>query len=143
VEIPEAEAGDIVALPAFRMSSCGETLTDSEEREPLHFRGNRSPTITMKICINDGPLAGVKAILLTARQVRERLVREVRTNVSLKVADTDTADISKSRRAEKCRSRFSSSRCAARGSRCLVSRPEVIFKRDDKGNLTSRTRNSP
>jgi len=49
------------------------------------------PTITMKICINDGPLAGREGNLLTARQVRERLFREVRTNVSLQVADTDTA----------------------------------------------------
>ena len=85
VELKNASEGDIVGLCGFEDAFIGETITDTEERLPLPFVDIDPPTITMKICINDGPLAGREGKLLTARQVRERLIRETRTNVSIHV----------------------------------------------------------
>src|SRR5258708_28901971 len=136
IEIPEAEAGDIVGIAGFEDVFIGETLTDSEEREPLHFVDIDPPTITMKICINDGPLAGREGNLLTARQVRERLFRETRTNVSLQVADTDIAGHFEIKARGEMQIAILVEQMRREGFEVLVSRPEVIFKRDDKGNLT-------
>ncbi|MEA3188331.1 MAG: GTP-binding protein, partial [Chthoniobacter sp.] len=91
VEIKHASAGDIIGLCGFEEAFIGETITDTEDRLPLPFTHIDPPTITMKICINDGPLAGREGKLLTARQVRERLIRETRTNVSIQVNETDIA----------------------------------------------------
>jgi GTP-binding protein len=91
IELQEASAGDIVGICGFEDVFIGETITDSDSREPLPFVDIDPPTITMRICINDGPLAGREGKLLTARQVKERLIRESRTNVSIQVAETDVA----------------------------------------------------
>ena len=136
VEIPEAESGDIVGIAGFEEVSIGETLTDSEEREGLPFVEIDPPTITMKICINDGPLAGREGSLLTARQVRERLFRETRTNVSLQVADTDTAGHFEVKARGEMQIAILVEQMRREGFEVLVSRPEVIFKRDANGNLT-------
>ena len=136
IEIPEAEAGDIVGIAGFEDVFIGETLTDSEERERLPFVDIDPPTITMKICINDGPLAGREGTLLTARQVRERLFRETRTNVSLQVADTDVAGHFEIKARGEMQIAILVEQMRREGFEVLVSRPEVIFKRDEAGNLT-------
>ena len=136
IEIPEAEAGDIVGIAGFEDVFIGETLTDSEERERLPFVDIDPPTITMKICINDGPLAGREGTLLTARQVRERLFRETRTNVSLQVADTDVAGHFEIKARGEMQIAILVEQMRREGYEVLVSRPEVIFKRDEAGNLT-------
>jgi GTP-binding protein len=136
VEIPEAEAGDIVGIAGFEEVFIGETLTNSEEQEALPFVEIDPPTITMKICINDGPLAGREGSLLTARQVRERLFRETRTNVSLQVSDTDTAGHFEVKARGEMQIAILVEQMRREGFEVLVSRPEVIFKRDAAGNLT-------
>ncbi len=91
VEIKHATAGDIVGLTGFEEVYIGETLTDREERAALQFVDIDPPTIRMQILVNDSPFAGRDGKFVTARHLRERLVRETRGNVSLQVNDTETA----------------------------------------------------
>ena len=93
------------------------------------------PTITMKICINDGPLAGREGKLLTARQVRERLVRETRANVSLYFADTDIAGHFEIKARGEMQIAILVEQMRREGFEILVSRPEVIYQRTDDGAL--------
>ena len=93
IEIPEAHAGDIIGLTGFEEVFISETITDSLEREPLPFVPIDPPTIQMQFAVNDGPLAGNDGKLVTARHIWERLVKEVRTNVALKIAQTDAPNI--------------------------------------------------
>ena len=88
VEIKHASAGDIVGLTGFEEIFIGETLTDREERAPLQFVDIDPPTIRMRILVNDSPFAGRDGKFVTARHIKERLVRETRTNVSLEVGET-------------------------------------------------------
>jgi GTP-binding protein len=87
-----AGAGDIVSLAGFNEVAIGETLCDDEGREPIPFVELDPPTIQMRFCVNDGPLAGKDGSFLTARHLRERLIRESRTNISLQVEDAETAN---------------------------------------------------
>ena len=135
IEVKHASAGDIVGLCGFEDVFIGETLTDTEERLPLHFVDIDPPTITMQICINDGPLAGREGKLLTARQVRERLVRETRTNVSILFSDTDTAGHFELQARGEMQIAILVEQMRREGFELLVSRPEVIFHRNDEGDL--------
>ena len=91
MEIKHASAGDIVGLAGFDEVYIGETFTDREERAPLQFVDIDPPTIRMQILVNDSPFAGREGKFVTARNIRERLIRETRGNVSLQVNDTETA----------------------------------------------------
>src|SRR5204862_7817032 len=93
IEITEAHAGDIIGLTGFEDVFSSETITDSIDREALPFVPVDPPTIQMEFAVNDGPLAGVDGKLVTARHIRERLIKETRTNVALRVADTDAPNI--------------------------------------------------
>ncbi len=135
VETQHASAGDIVGICGFEDAFIGETITDTEERMPLHFVDIDPPTITMKMCINDGPLAGREGKLLTARQVRERLVRETRTNVSVFFADTDVAGHFELKARGEMQVAILVEQMRREGFEILISRPEVIFQRDEENNL--------
>ncbi len=135
VETQHASAGDIVGICGFEDAFIGETITDTEERMPLHFVDIDPPTITMKMCINDGPLAGKEGKLLTARQVRERLVRETRTNVSIFFADTDTAGHFELKARGEMQVAILVEQMRREGFEILISRPEVIYQRTDDGTL--------
>src|SRR5207247_9713242 len=91
VEIKHATAGEIIGLNGFEEVYIGETLTDREERVPLQFVDIDPPTIRLHILVNDSPFAGREGKFVTARHLRERLIRETRGNVSLQVSDTETA----------------------------------------------------
>src|SRR5207237_5012991 len=91
--------------------------------------------IPMRICSNDGPLAVHEGSLLTARQVRERLLRETRTNVSLQVAETDVAGHFEIKARGEMQIAIIVEQMRREGFEVLVSRPEVIFRRDENGNL--------
>ena len=135
IELKEASEGDIIGLAGFEDVFIGETLTDSEERPALAFIDIDPPTITMKICINDGPLAGKEGKLVTARQISERLTRETRTNVSIEVKDTDTAGHFQIKARGEMQIAVIVEQMRREGFELLVSRPEVIFRRDEEGNL--------
>lgn len=87
------EAGNIVGLAGFDGVDIGETLTADPEAEPLPFVAIDPPTIAMEFSINDGPFAGKDGKYVTSRVIRDRLEREMRTNISIKMEDTDTAGI--------------------------------------------------
>jgi len=135
VEVQEAFAGDIIGLTGFAEVSIGETITDSEDRDPLPFVPIDPPTIHMQFAVNDGPLGGQDGKLVTARHLRERLQKEIRTNISLMVADTDVASVFEVSGRGEMHIAVLVEQMRREGYEVLVSRPEVIFKRDDAGNL--------
>jgi len=135
VEIKHASQGDIVGLTGFEDVFIGETITDTEERLPLPFVDIDPPTITMQICINDGPLAGREGKLVTARQVRERLIRETRTNVSLIFSDTEVAGRFEIQARGEMQIAILVEQMRREGFELLVSRPEVIFHKAENGEL--------
>ncbi|MEX1117628.1 MAG: translational GTPase TypA [Terrimicrobiaceae bacterium] len=135
IQIPEAFAGDIIGLAGFEDVFIGETLVDSEEREALPFVDIDPPTITMKICVNDSPLAGREGKLLTARQIKDRLIRETRTNVSILFSETDTAGHFEVKARGEMQIAILVEQMRREGFEILVSRPEVIFQRSEDGAL--------
>ena len=135
LEVKHAQEGDIVGLTGFEDVFIGETITDKEERMPLPFTEIDPPTITMKMCINDGPLAGKEGKLVTARQVRERLVRETRTNVSIMVAETELAGHFEIKARGEMQIAIIVEQMRREGFEILVSRPEVIFQNDEAGKV--------
>lgn len=87
-----AEAGDIIAIGGIPDVEIGDTLADVEHPEPLPALTVDEPTLTVVFRVNDGPMAGREGTYVTSRQIRDRLFRETRTNVALKVSETDTTD---------------------------------------------------
>ncbi|MBN2505463.1 MAG: translational GTPase TypA [Verrucomicrobia bacterium] len=135
IEVPEAHAGDIVGITGFDEVSIGETIADSAERPALPSKPIDPPTIQMEFAVNDGPLAGQDGKLLTARHIWERLLKEIRTNVALRVAQTpDPKVFSVSGRGE-MQIAILVEQMRREGYEVLVSRPEVLWRRDRRGNL--------
>jgi GTP-binding protein len=135
IQIESAGAGDIVGITGFEEIFIGETLVDNEEREALPFVDIDPPTIAMKICVNDGPLAGREGKLLTARQIKDRLIKETRTNVSINVAETDNAAQFDVKARGEMQIAVLVEQMRREGFEILVSRPEVIFHRAEDGTL--------
>jgi GTP-binding protein len=135
VEIKQAAAGDIVGLAGFEEIYIGETLADREERAPLQFVDIDPPTIRMHILVNDSPFAGREGKFVTARHVRERLIRETRGNVSLQVNDTETAGAFEINARGEMQIAILVEQMRREGYEVMVSRPEVIFHRAENGNL--------
>ncbi len=88
IEVQEAHAGDIVGVTGFEEVFIGESICDSETRASLPYIPIDPPTIQMEFAVNDGPLAGKEGKLVTARHIWDRLQKEIRTNVALRVAQT-------------------------------------------------------
>jgi GTP-binding protein len=122
------EAGNIVGLSGFDEVAIGETLCDSEEREPIPFVELDPPTIQMQFAVNDSPLAGRDGKLVTARHIHERLVKETRTNISLSVAETDAPNIFLVSARGEMQIAILVEQMRREGYEVLVSRPEVILK---------------
>jgi len=135
VEIKHAAAGDIIGLTGFEEVYIGETLTDREERVPLQFVDIDPPTIRMHILVNDSPFAGREGKFVTARHIRERLIRETRGNVSLQVSDTETSGAFEINARGEMQIAILVEQMRREGYELMVSRPEVIFHRDESGNL--------
>jgi GTP-binding protein len=135
IEIEHASAGDIVGLTGFEEIYIGETLTDREERVPLQFVDIDPATIRMRLLVNDSPFAGREGKFVTARHLRERLIRETRGNVSLQVRDTDTAGAFEISARGEMQIAILVEQMRREGYEVMVSRPEVIFRRDQSGNL--------
>ena len=135
VQIKEAGAGDIVGIAGFEDVYIGETLTDSEERAPLQFVDIDPPTIRMQILVNDSPFAGRDGKFVTARHIRERLIRETRGNVSLQVRDTETAGAFEISARGEMQIAILVEQMRRESYELMVSRPEVILHRDDSGEL--------
>ena len=92
-EVEEATAGDIVAITGVETVSIGDTITSPEQPEALPRIEIGEPTLKMMFGVNSSPFAGREGKYCTSRQLRERLYRELETNLSLKVQDTETPDV--------------------------------------------------
>ncbi|UCH52785.1 MAG: translational GTPase TypA [Pseudomonadota bacterium] len=92
MEVPEATAGDIVAITGIEHPHISDTLCDSSTVEALPPLTVDEPTVTMTFEVNNSPFAGQDGKFITSRQIRERLERELITNVALRVEDTDSPD---------------------------------------------------
>ena len=102
---------------------------------PLPFVPIDPPTIQMQFAVNDGPLAGMDGQLVTARHIWERLVKEVRTNVALRIEQTDAPNIFNVSGRGEMQIAILVEQMRREGHEVLVSRPEVIYRKDKKGNL--------
>jgi GTP-binding protein len=127
-EVESATAGNIVGLAGFEDVDIGDTLDLREEAHALPFTQIDPPTLEMQFCVNDGPLVGQEGKLVTSRQLRERLMRELKINVSIQIEDSDKAGIFnvKARGAMQVAVLVETMR--REGFELLVSRPTVIEK---------------
>jgi GTP-binding protein len=132
-EIVDGVAGNIVGISGFEELAIGETLCDSEEREPVPWTELDPPTIQMQFAVNDGPLAGKDGKFVTARHIRERLYKEIRTNISLQVMDTEAPNIFLVNARGEMQIAVLVEQMRREGYEVLVSRPEVILKKDADG----------
>ena len=135
IEIKQAAAGDIIGLTGVEDVFIGETITDTADRIPIPFVPIDPPTIQMQFAVNDGPLAGKDGKLVTARNIRERLIRESRVNVSLRVKETDASNVFDVSSRGEMQIAVLVEQMRREGFEVLVSRPEVIYKRDEGGRL--------
>ncbi|HLG79165.1 MAG TPA: translational GTPase TypA [Ktedonobacteraceae bacterium] len=134
LEVPEALAGDIVALTGIANVNIGETIADAEHPEALPTIAISEPTLKMTFGVNTSPFAGREGKFPTSRQLRARLYRELETNVSLRVADGNTPDeFIVSGRGELHLSVLIET-MRREGYEFQVSRPEVITREDESGH---------
>jgi GTP-binding protein len=132
-EVETAVAGNIVGLSGFEDVDIGDTLAASEQQHALPFTQIDPPTLEMQFCVNDGPLVGQEGKLVTSRQLRDRLMRELKINVSIHIEDSDKAGIFnvKARGAMQVAVLVETMR--REGFELLVSRPTVIEKQGPNG----------
>ncbi len=133
IEVEEAQAGDIVGITGFEEVFIGETICDSEARPALPYIPIDPPTIQMEFAVNDGPLAGRDGKLVTARHIWERLVKETRTNVALRIAPTSDPKVFAVSGRGEMQIAILVEQMRREGYEVLVSRPEVLWKRDAHG----------
>ncbi len=129
-------AGGIVGVAAgIENIDIGETLSGTSDAEPLPFVEIDPPTVQMQFSINDGPLAGREGKHVTSRAIRDRLMRELKTNISIQVEDTDTSGVFLVSARGAMQIAVIVETMRREGFEVCVSRPMVIYRRDDHGNL--------
>lgn len=133
VDVAEAGIGSIVAISGISDIHIGDTLCSPENPTPIPFQKISEPTIAMHFMVNDSPLAGQEGKYVTSRHLRDRLFRELNTDVSLRVEETDTTEAFKvSGRGELHLSVLIES-MRREGYEFAVSKAEVLYKTDEKG----------
>ena len=128
VEVDSAMMGDIVCVSGIADLNIGETACDPECIEPLPFVKIDEPTISMNFIINDSPFAGREGKFVTSRNLRDRLFKEVETNVSMRVEETDSTDTFKVSGRGELHLSILIETMRRQGYEFQVSRPEVIYK---------------
>jgi GTP-binding protein len=133
-EVNSGGAGHIVGLSGFEDVEIGETIAADSELEPIPFVDIDPPTVMMSFAVNDGPYAGTEGTRVTSREIRDRIFREARTNVSIKVEETDSAGEFKVSARGAMQVAVVVEEMRREGYEVLVSRPTVI-KREINGKL--------
>ncbi|TVP76608.1 MAG: translational GTPase TypA [Puniceicoccaceae bacterium] len=130
-DVTEAVAGDIVGLAGFDEVDIGDTLAAQQDAEPMPFVEIDPATVQMEFSVNNGPLAGKDGKKVTSRQIRERLIRETQSNISISIEDTDdgTRFLVNARGAMQIAVLVETMR--REGFELLVSRPTVLYKEID------------
>jgi GTP-binding protein len=131
VELSEAIAGDIVTIAGFENISIGETLASAAAPEALPYLAIDEPTLSMNFMVSDSPFAGREGKYVTSRNIRDRLTKELRTNVSLRVEDTDNTDTFKVSGRGELHLSILIENMRREGFELSVSKPEVIFREID------------
>ncbi|CBZ04465.1 translational GTPase TypA [Clostridium botulinum] len=135
VETEEAKLGDIVAVAGITDINIGETVADVNEPEALPFVEIDEPTLSMNFMVNDSPFAGQDGKFVTSRHLRDRLIKELETNVSLRVEDTDRAECFKVSGRGELHLSVLIETMRREGYEFQVSKPTVIFKEENGKKL--------
>lgn len=135
VEVQEAKMGSIIALSGIEDIHIGDTLTDPEVQEAVEFVTISEPTIAMNFSVNDSPFAGQEGKFVTSRQLRDRLMKELNTNISLRVEETESADSFKVSGRGELHLSILMETMRREGYEMQVSKPEVLYKKDEAGKL--------
>ena len=136
VECQEATFGDLVCVAGIPDLNIGETACDPDCIEPLPFVKIDEPTISMNFIVNDSPFAGREGKYVTSRNLRDRLFKEVETNVSMRVEETDSMDTFKVSGRGELHLSILIETMRRENYEFQVSRPQVIFKKDSKTGET-------
>ena len=131
VEAESAGLGDIVAVSGITDLNIGETACDPEHLEPLPFVKIDEPTVSMLFMVNNSPFAGKEGKYVTSRNIRERLFKEVETNVAMRVEETDSADTFKVSGRGELHLSILIETMRRQDFEFQVSRPKVIMKEID------------
>jgi GTP-binding protein len=131
MEVESASAGEIVALAGIDDVNIGETITAPEHPDPLPVITVDEPTLTMTFSVNNSPFAGQEGTYVTSRKLRERLYRELDTNVSLRVEDTDSTDAWQVSGRGELHLSILIENMRREGYELQVSKPKVIYKKEN------------
>ena len=135
VEVKEAGIGSIVAISGISDIHIGDTLCSPEAPNAIPFQKISEPTIAMHFMVNDSPLAGQEGKYVTSRHIKDRLLRELNTDVSLRVEETDSTDSFKVSGRGELHLSVLIENMRREGYEFAVSKAEVIYKKDEKGKL--------
>ena len=136
VEVEEAPCGDIICVAGMEYLNVGETVCDPACIEPLPFVHIDEPTVNMMFMLNDSPFAGREGKYVTGRNLRDRLFNEVKTNISMRVEETETTDSFRVSGRGELHLSILIETMRRQGYEFAVSRPKVIFHKDKDGNIT-------
>ena len=135
VEVEQVEAGDIVALIGLSDATIGDTIADAENPELLKGLKIDEPTLSMVFSVNNSPFAGKEGEFVTSRHLRDRLFKEVETNVSMRVEETESPDAYKVSGRGELHLSVLIETMRREGFELQVGKPKVIMHRDENGKL--------
>ena len=133
IEVEEAGVGSIVAISGITDIHIGDTLCSPDHPEPIPFQKISEPTLAMHFIVNDSPFAGQEGKFVTSRHLRDRLFRELNTDVSLRVEETDTTESFKVSGRGELHLSVLIENMRREGYEFAVSKPEVLYKFDENG----------
>ncbi|MBR4992863.1 MAG: translational GTPase TypA [Lachnospiraceae bacterium] len=136
VEVKEAGIGSIVAISGIQDIHIGDTLCSLENPVPIPFQKISEPTISMNFIVNDSPIAGQEGKYVTSRHLRDRLFKELNTDVSLRVEETDTTEAFKVSGRGELHLSVLIENMRREGYEFAVSKAEVIYHQDERGKKT-------
>ncbi len=133
IEVNNATIGSIVAISGITDLKIGDTLCSVDDPKPIPFQKITEPTIAMNFMVNDSPLAGLEGKYVTSRHLRDRLFRELNTDVSLRVEETDSTDVFKVSGRGELHLSVLIENMRREGYEFAVSKAEVLYKYDERG----------
>lgn len=134
--IQEAEAGDIVAIAGFTKATVADTICAPEVTEPLESQPIDPPTLAMTFCVNDSPYAGKEGKKVTSRLIRDRLMQEAESNVSIKISETQSTDAFEVAGRGELQLGVLIETMRREGFELAIGRPRVLFKTDEASGQT-------
>lgn len=134
VPVDEARAGDIIAIAGLVKTTVADTICAPECVEPLKAQPIDPPTLAMTFSVNDSPLAGREGTKVTSRLIRDRLMKEMETNVAITVTESDSKDAWEVAGRGELQMGVIIETMRREGFELSISRPRVIYKNDEKGN---------